>query len=132
MTIHIFSSNTAYKGQLKCGNDNVRHQKLDLTVPKNLNLTNPTDRQWIERAIDPGQPVIFLDTDRKGWLESSQDGKGAGGPINEKEASIVQNIVLSLTSCGINNSSIGVITPFRSQVSCHANYFFDALVLNIN
>ena len=43
--------------------------------------------------------------------------KGAGGPINNIEASIVQNLVCTLSNCGIEDSSIGVITPFRSQVS---------------
>ena len=72
-----------------------------------------SDRPWIERAINPDHPVVFLDTDGKGWLESDV---GAGGQINFVEVSIVQNIVQSLCLCGLAPSSIGVITPFRSQV----------------
>lgn len=108
----------AYKGLLKCGNDTVRQQKLDIDPSKNLGMIDNADRPWIERAMNPEQPVIFLDTDGKGMLESDGTRTGAGGPINEFEASIVEKIVLSLSICGVKNSSIGVITPFRSQVSC--------------
>lgn len=73
----------------------------------------PIEKPWIERAINPDYPVVFLDTDSKGWLES--DG-GAGGQINTTEVSIVQSVVHSLSLCGLDQSSIGVITPFRSQV----------------
>jgi len=104
----------AYKGLLKCGNDSVRHQKLDL--PKKLDMVNPIDRPWIERAIDPNHPVVFLDTDGRGWLESDGVRTGAGGLINDAEASIVEKLVLSMSICGVENSSIGVITPFRSQL----------------
>ena len=107
----------AYKGLLKCGNDKTRSQKLELVISKNLDSINPADQPWITQAINPDQPVIFLDTDDGGYLEVDGIRKGAGGPINNIEASIVQNLVCTLSNCGIEDSSIGVITPFRSQVS---------------
>ncbi|KAL7553269.1 hypothetical protein ACHAWF_016524 [Thalassiosira exigua] len=106
----------AYKGLLKCGNDNVRYQKLNIDISKNLHIIDPIDRPWIARAIDPNHPVVFVDTDGKGWLESDGTKKGAGGPTNHPEASIVEKIVASLSACGLEKSSIGVITPFRSQL----------------
>ena len=61
---------------------------------------------------------MFLNTDDKGWLESEVVRKGeGGGPTNKHEASVVEKVVLALSTCGVKNSSIGVITPFRSQVS---------------
>lgn len=121
----------AYKGLLKCGNDYVRHQKLEITLPKNLDTIGPAvDRPWIEQALNPNQPVVFIDTDAKGWLESDGIRKGAGGPINEFEASIVQKLVHSLSVCGLENSSVGVITPFRSQV-CFVPWLFCELLLLI-
>ena len=114
--VNIFT--LAYKGLLTCGNDQIRHQRLSLKLPNNnLNMIGPADRPWIKRAIDPNHPVVFLDTDGKGWLESDGTRNGAGGPINDCEASIVEKLVLSLSMCGVESSSIGVITPFRSQVS---------------
>jgi len=116
--IQTLSNIVAYKGDLKCGNDQIRNQKLILSdISSGLQATNLVDRHWITQAINPDQPVIFLDTDSSGWLELDGKRKGAGGPINHTEASIVQKLVLALPSCGIDNSDIGVITPFRSQVS---------------
>lgn len=103
----------AYHGLLRCGSDQVRQQKLDLCMSMISQNDNPVEMPWIKRAINPDYPVVFLDTDSKGWLES--DG-GAGGQINTTEVSIVQSIVHSLSLCGLDQSSIGVITPFRSQV----------------
>ena len=113
---HFFISiiQLAYNGQLKCGNDQIRHQKLDLCMSMITNHIAPYDVPWIERALNPNYPVVFLDTDGIGWLET--DGRGSGGPTNAIEVSIVQNIVHSLSLCGLEPSSIGVITPFRSQV----------------
>ena len=119
-TLFLFCSfhlRLAYKGLLKCGNDHIRHQKLDRFPSTKITKINPIIKSWIERAINPDEPVVFLDTDGNGFLETNAIGVRAGGPINDFEASIVENIVLSLSVCGLDNSTIGVITPFRSQVS---------------
>ena len=99
-------------------------------MSKATNNINPADRPWIEHSVNPDHPVVFLDTDAKGWLES--DG-GAGGQINTVEVSIVQNIVHSLSVCGVEPSSIGVITPFRSQVrfSSIVSEFSGATILSV-
>jgi hypothetical protein len=110
----ILTIQLAYNGQLKCGNDQIRHQKLDLCMSKIPNHIAPSDMPWIERALNPDHSVVFLDTDGKGWLET--DGRGSGGPTNAIEVSIIQSIAHSLSLCGLEPSSIGVITPFRSQV----------------
>ena len=80
-------------------------------------MINPIHKPWIETAINPDKPVVFLDTDGNGYMETNGMEVGAGGPMNDFEASIVEHIVLSLSVCGLSKSSIGVITPFRSQVS---------------
>ena len=106
----------AYKGLLKCGNDFVRPQKLDQSLSNKFSMIDPIYKPWMECAINPNQPVVFLDTDDNGYLDDNGVRVGAGGPINEFEASIVQGIILSLLICGLDNASIGVITPFRSQL----------------
>ena len=92
------------------------------------------DGTWLEGAVDPDQPVVFLDTDPLpcSWqgpgrvnfkgLESNGATRGAGGPVNDSEAFIVQKLVARLASHGVEHSSIGVITPFRSQVSFFSSY----------
>lgn len=93
-------------------------------------MINPIHKPWIETAINPDKPVVFLDTDGNGFVETNGIEVGSGGPMNVFEASIVEHIVLSLSVCGLSKSSIGVITPFRSQVShdilwkCHRTCYF--------
>eukprot|EP00985_Skeletonema_marinoi_P002554 scaffold1057_cov203-Skeletonema_marinoi.AAC.2 len=99
-----FSNIVAYKGLLKCANDEVKNQKLHLPVPPKLE-TN-VDMKWIERVVNPNSPVVFLDCASK----ESQ------GPVNTAEISIVKQCVKELSDCGLAMSSIGVITPFRSQL----------------
>mmetsp|Transcript_2462 Transcript_2462/g.5450 ORF Transcript_2462/g.5450 Transcript_2462/m.5450 type:complete len:167 (-) Transcript_2462:208-708(-) len=62
--------------------------------------------KWIERVVNPNSPVVFLDCASK----ESQ------GPVNTAEISIVEQCVKALSDCGLAMSSIGVITPFRSQL----------------
>lgn len=38
--------------------------------------------------------------------------------MNDAEAEIVQTVVNSMLSCGLEASSIGLICPFRAQVRC--------------
>ncbi len=52
----------------------------------------------------------------QGSVISNFVGLESDGPINEFELSIIRNIIQALTMSGLNASSIGVITPFRSQV----------------
>ena len=99
-----FSNVVAYKGLLKCGNDEVKNQKLCLPVtPKQQ--TDP-GMKWIERVVNPDCPVVFLDCTAK----ESQ------GPVNTAEISLVEQCVRALSGCGLSLTSIGVITPFRSQL----------------
>ncbi|KAL7460386.1 hypothetical protein ACHAXS_000839, partial [Conticribra weissflogii] len=84
-------------------------------------ILNLSDRKWLKRAINPDEPVVFLDTDGKsrnmqGSVISNFVGLESDGPINEFELSIIRNIIQALTLSGLNASSIGVITPFRSQL----------------
>lgn len=99
-----FSNIVAYKGLLKCANDGVKNQKLRLPVTPKLEK-NP-DKRWIDNVVNPNNPVVFLDCAAK----ESQ------GPVNTAEISIVELCVKALTDCGLAISSIGVITPFRSQL----------------
>ena len=115
VSICHLSNMIAYKGLLKCGNDDVRHQKLEIDS-KHFGRIGNDDRPWIERAINPDQPVVFLDTDGRGMLEADGNRTGAGGPTNDAEVSVIEKLAASLSICGVKGSSVGVITPFRSQL----------------
>ena len=127
-----------YKGTLKCANNKVAHRRLDLPgFPENVPQTSVT---WVSTAIDPSKPVIFLDTDgiqvegstidngekpEKAvtyWERSSGRSKG-GSIVNDMEAKIVSQVVDALRKCGLEASSVGVVCPFRAQVS--VDFIFD-------
>lgn len=119
----MYPCTPAYDGLLKCGNDAVRHQRLEIRPTRALDIFATNDRQWIDYAIDPERPVIFLDTDGKGMLESNGARSRAGGPTNDAEVNIVAKLAISLELSGVKNSDIGLITPFRSQV-CTPRFCF--------
>ena len=74
-------------------------------------MIDPIDMRWINHAIAPSNPVVFLDTDGLG------KGLETAGPANHVESTITSKLVIALSAAGLKSSSIGVITPFRSQVS---------------
>jgi DNA replication ATP-dependent helicase Dna2 len=129
------SNDIVYAGSLKCGNDDVRYRKLDLPgFPENMgNIGDVATNAWLMRSVDPDFPVVFLDTD-KIRLDLSSKGEGlealertlrnrdGGSIVNYVEARIVQLIVEGFLSCGIEAQAVGVICPFRAQVSRSVQY----------
>lgn len=125
--ICTLSNEIVYGGALKCANDAVAHQQLDLPgFPENIH-TNHGACLWLSKAVHPQHPVIFLNTDShitSGSTESAfaslerTTGLSSGGSIvNDTEVEIVRKVVEGLVSCGLAPSKIGVICPFRAQVS---------------
>lgn len=135
------SNDIVYKGKLHCANDEVRFRQLKLAgfpsaLPSPLN-GHPVQSTtgWLAKVIDPSKPVVFVNTDAINCSSSQRAnqseneassaftglestlGKRAGGNIvNTTEAELVRYIVHGLTACGLQESSIGVISPFRAQV----------------
>ena len=110
-----FSNLVAYKGLLKCGNETVANQRLRLPIKPKLEMNH--NKQWIEKVINPNNPVVFLDCAAEEIV----------GPVNSAEVSIVEECIRSLSACGLSMSSIGVITPFRSQVR-ERDYVFASIL----
>ena len=125
------SNDLVYKGRLRCANDSVRRQQLNLAgFPENIPSSRMKDSVWIATALDPSKPVVFLNTDNikptEGEREGSSSladlertsGRGSGGNIvNDTEAALVSTVVDALVKCGLPSSCIGVVCPFRAQVS---------------
>ena len=110
----VFLLILAYNGLLKCGNDTVRYSILKLKqhpLRQCLPMIDPIDMGWINHGIAPVNPVVFLDTDGLG------KGLETAGPANHVESTITSKLVVALSAAGLELSSIGIITPFRSQVS---------------
>jgi DNA replication ATP-dependent helicase Dna2 len=98
---------------LKCGNELVKNGTLQLKhYPLQQSVLNGSaDGAWINYCIAPSNPVVFIDTDGLG------KGLEGVGPVNQVESVITARLVTALSTAGLDASSIGIITPFRSQVS---------------
>jgi DNA replication ATP-dependent helicase Dna2 len=124
------SNDVVYKGKLKCADDSVAKKVLRLDhFPLALeNGGNEESLLWLVKAIDPSNAVTFLDTDTINnrynnseeksacFFESSNNRRSGGSIVNETEAFIVKSLVKGLLACGLDASSIGVISPFRAQL----------------
>jgi len=135
-----------YKGVLKCANSKVGKGHMDLPhypekvcIPKIIRTDPPF--HWMLQALNPLRPVVFLNTDgirsktpsqaskcTNGSsspaavsfdpLERSQGSKASGGgKVNEVEAALVCSIVLGFSKCGVRASDVGIICPYRDQLS---------------
>jgi superfamily I DNA and/or RNA helicase len=76
-------------------------------------------------SISPSKPVVFIGTDGLG------NGLEDIGPINRVESVITSKLVLALSAAGLYESSIGIITPFRSQVSLLLRVMFQGQMKGI-
>jgi DNA replication ATP-dependent helicase Dna2 len=136
------SSEAVYGGRLKCGNDEVRTRILDLPgFPSRLpHAVSKAVYPWLRRVIDPQNSVVFVDTDNiktkprsaneltsmnqnnppQGGIEALETtigGRVGGNITNPTEVTLVRFILKGLFSSGLPASSVGVISPFRAQVS---------------
>ena len=121
------SSESIYGGQMRCGNEKVRSQLLNL--PGFPSLLPPPSVEgcipWLHSVIDPERPVVFLDTDKineKGQSSRQKEafvaleGKLGGSIVNKTEAKLVWHILNGMKHCGHDLFTIGVISPFRAQI----------------
>jgi len=58
--------------------------------------------------LDPDRPVVFVHI-------NSKDAVSNGSRLNVAEAEVVIRIVEELLRCGVEEGSIGVISPFKAQ-----------------
>ncbi len=121
------SSEAIYGGQMRCGNEKVRSQLLNLPGFPSL-LPPPCSEgsiSWLHSVIDPERPVVFVDTDKiieKGHSGRHKEafvaleGKLGGSIVNKTEAKLVWHVLNGMKHCGHDLSTIGVISPFRAQI----------------
>uniref|UniRef100_A0A8C7HVB1 DNA replication ATP-dependent helicase/nuclease n=1 Tax=Oncorhynchus kisutch TaxID=8019 RepID=A0A8C7HVB1_ONCKI len=121
--IMSLSNTLMYGGRLECGSE--RTASAMLTLPSQgsvqreleLSLGRPEDLAWVQAALEPLNPVCFLDTTQVPALETVDQ----RGISNQTEAALVHGIVSLLLKAGCRASDIGVIAPYRQQlkvISC--------------
>jgi DNA replication ATP-dependent helicase Dna2 len=97
-----------YGDALKCGNEQVANGKLQL--PND----DTTERTWLDEIISPEQPVMFINTDT---LDYGRENRLGHKVFNDFEADLLCEIVSALLARGCDAKAIGVMSPFRSQVT---------------
>ncbi|QEU58463.1 Dna2 [Kluyveromyces lactis] len=103
-----------YGGKLQCGTDEIRKQVLQF--PNNYKCSQDT---WLQKAINPEQPVVILDHD--GFQSTSNDQfveqNDHGQLSNVGEANVVNEVVRELLAHGIEVDQIGVMSMYKAQMS---------------
>ncbi|KAH9297337.1 hypothetical protein KI387_029019, partial [Taxus chinensis] len=94
-----------YGNRLRCGSSAVADARLEIKgVPK--------QSPWLREVLDPGRPVVFVDTD----LVPGPETKVRNAINNATEASVLLKIIEAIVSGGVSVNDIGVISPYNSQV----------------
>lgn len=66
------SNKLVYDGKLECGSERVSKGKIDLPNLKELKLEQEYSLEtWLKEALDPNNPVCFLNTEKVGFICSS-------------------------------------------------------------
>ncbi|XP_073729316.1 DNA replication ATP-dependent helicase/nuclease DNA2 [Misgurnus anguillicaudatus] len=116
--IMSLSNALMYEGRLECGSDKTASAVLQLPskalVEKELDLyvCEPQYIAWVQAALEPNNPVCFLNTSEVPAPETVEK----GGISNQTEALLVHVIVTLLLKAGCRAADIGVIAPYRQQL----------------
>ncbi|MFW6421746.1 MAG: IGHMBP2 family helicase [Candidatus Bipolaricaulota bacterium] len=104
-----FPSTRFYEGRLRAA-DEVRTHKLS-----DLGFQVPEDEpDWVQKALCPDVPAVFLDTDQLPFSERQRP--GSFSRENRGEAQLIDRLLNSLLG-GLGPEQIGVISPYDDQVS---------------
>eukprot|EP00041_Stephanoeca_diplocostata_P009368 m.144256 g.144256 ORF g.144256 m.144256 type:complete len:1074 (-) comp17709_c0_seq2:82-3303(-) len=121
-----------YRQRLKCGTSAVADARLCVRderlramgvggVDGTQRHAAPPDRWWLCDVVDPARPVVFLDTSSTsidtppGLTVPAAD--RAGIDSTSTDARVVAAVCSALvTDCGLDESTIGVISPYRAQL----------------
>ncbi|MFW6389897.1 MAG: IGHMBP2 family helicase, partial [Halanaerobiales bacterium] len=103
-----FSSSQFYDGKLKSAPEVKDHTLADLGVyPDN-------DRCFTDKALNPEEPIVFIDTSNMEAGERSL--AGSNSYDNPVEAEILLDIVDEALRLDLDPTQIAVITPYKDQV----------------
>ena len=108
-----------YGGVLKCGNQEVANGTLRLTSPQ-IKM-----KEWLAKALstDLEDSVVFVDTSkaktdvRKYKNSVNSDNYENFGCCNQFEKELVVELLNALVDAGVNSDAIGIMAPYRAQVS---------------
>ena len=103
-----FPSREFYQGRIKAYEGVRNITLLDLGVRK------PSFGEPLDSILDPGEPLIFVDTS-KHPAKWERQRRGSTSRENPLEAKVVKRVLKGLMDIGVSPESIGVITPYEDQ-----------------
>lgn len=118
--IMLLSNLLVYSGRLKCGSSKVAKQSLAIPHPERINSQISTEYDsillkndlWLNDVLEPQNKVLFLNHDSVPGEE-----RVVGEKVeNPKEVDLIHQIISALTLCGVQESSIGVMSLYRAQL----------------
>ncbi|WWC90742.1 uncharacterized protein L201_005679 [Kwoniella dendrophila CBS 6074] len=118
--IMLLSNKLVYEGKLKCGNEEVAKRGLVLKnrIPcrEMLDCTESHNNLkkdcWIQELLEESAKCIFVDTDGL----PAPDSRVGDLVQNEVEARLVQQLATALTTSGLHQEDLAIITPYRQQI----------------
>ncbi|XP_047032754.1 DNA replication ATP-dependent helicase/nuclease DNA2 [Helicoverpa zea] len=107
------ANRVAYDNRLKCANENIAQACLSIDV---LKIPELSDSPWLSTACSPKQQhaALFLDVEAVDVGDVPDTKNSCANPI---EACVVMALVEALKKGNVKPSDIGVIAPYRDQVS---------------
>lgn len=121
--IMSISNQLIYGGRLTCGTKALENRKLTSFDLGHLSGFHETSHGfggrcsgkncWLEHALLPDRGVVYLNTDP---IIGAKEVKTRDQVINNGESIIVSHLVEGLIRCGLKDSDIGIISPYRSQL----------------
>lgn len=125
--IMLLSNALVYDFRLKCGSELVANQFLAIPHPERIkdHMSNTyggnQSNLWMDLILQEKNKVLFLNHDNMPALERSIGEKTE----NPTEVELVKHIVNALTSCGVSENSIGVMSLYRHQLRALTRNLFD-------
>lgn len=115
------SNSLVYEGKLRCGSSlvagkclNIKHPEvMDRYIRKEKDGSIPSqEKLWLHAILNENNKVVFIDHDKV----PAKERKVCEKIENITEAKLVRQIVQALTSCGVDETNIGIMSQYRAQL----------------
>ena len=113
--IMAVSNTLIYEGRLKCGDDKVAMQTLDVPFPDRVVQKFsilPPEKRWMAQVLKPETKVLFINHDEVPAREVCKGDKIE----NPTEAKLIVQLVKTLILGGVDQSSIGIMSFYKAQL----------------
>ena len=127
--IMVVCNALVYEQKLYCATPQTASARISIPamakLPRPQGEPTPDDRSdWLFSSLNPNNAVVFLDTDLLDPLEppdSAWEQVTTSPPSssleNKLEVNLVELLMKGFHTCGFDTKKIGVISPYRAQVS---------------